>query len=264
VARQVGFAREADMLAPLLAAATRRGNVGHGLDAHFEVQTPSGVADALFAVIDLDIAMHRAALGLPPLLDEASVAVVAALSDMGSIDGIGDGVHPNVLEAHVAVGPKHLRCRLVPQLLESGWVTRDGSGLHARTEFRPPVGRIVAVELKRSDWRGAISQAATHTAFADETWVGMDSARCSKVANMSAPFMFAGVGLLSISPERDGRVERLLPASRRRPRGLARAVVAERLLALQASSPRTGAVGHVFGRMLTTTSGPDPRFGSIS
>jgi hypothetical protein len=265
VAEKGAFNREADMLAPLVGHAQRVLGFGFSLREYFEVQTTHGVVDLLFVEADESVLAVRSALNLPPIVDATSVATLMALTQLGAWEGADHaGAVMSELFPRVPVSGRHLHGRILPALADAGWALPTSSGgWLARKPYRLPVSRIVAVEAKRSEWRRALAQAARHTDFADATYVALDAANVTGLDRLGPAFRFAGVGLLTVSSINEGQVERRLKAGRRRPRGLARAVVGERVAALRATGARSGVVGHVFGRFLAASSGVDPRFALV-
>lgn len=254
------FAREADMLPPLVQA-KRLILGGHSVgDVYFEVQTMRGVADLLVVVPDGDVLAARWSRGLRPVLEGAGVAVLMALTSLGAIEGCaGPGANASSIGEQVRISVGHLRRTVLPNLAEVGWVVPDGQAWRCAYRYQQPMRRIAAVEVKRDRWRQALSQASHHTSFADATYVALDGAREINVPELASPFRLASVGLLTVCQGGVPAVRRELPPSQRRPRGLPRAVVAERVAALLASGVRSGPVGHVFGKHLTTSHGEDPR-----
>jgi hypothetical protein len=255
------------MLDPVLAGCTRL--LSGTAAPFFEVQTLKGVVDLLFAYLDETVIMERREKVLPALPEVSAVITLLALSQR---DGDAE---PNpqmrVQEIGVATGISidHLRRRVLPSLKDSGWITCQGRSWQASHPYKIPVRSMTAVEIKRGEWRRALSQAVAHAGFADTTYVALDRASVGDIDVLAEAFEFAGVGLLLVSRQDDDQcsvpaVHTPIKARRRRPRGLSHAVVAERVLALAEAGRRSGDVGHVFGKHLTTSSGSDPRFQASS
>ncbi|MEU3346271.1 hypothetical protein ABZ723_15050 [Streptomyces sp. NPDC006700] len=156
----------------------------------------------------------------------------------------------------------HLTQQLMPMLIEYGWVERVGRGhWKVRHAYQCPTTSIYAIEVKRSDWQRALGQATPHTKFANKTFLAMDEARLPKAKEtLLGALGHAGVGLLSLSADRlKDPLEIIANPSRRSPKSTERFVVAERLLAVRGSGGNSGFWGHVFGKLITTSSGDDPR-----
>ncbi len=260
-AKGMGFVREADMLAPLLSWSPEL-RLPAGAEPYFEVQTSQGVVDLLLVVLDEAVVAARRATGLPALAEPAALAAVSALTTLAAVeDGEAPGATARDLAPHVPVGVDHLRRRVLPGLSEMGWVSQGEAGRwRARLRYLAPLRQVMAVEVKRGEWRRALGQAVAHTAFADSTYVALDAARTPPLATLAPAFASAGVGLISVRASGRMTVERQLAARRRRAwNGAARALVGERVLALAAAGTRAGSVGPVFGRFFTTSAGSDPR-----
>jgi hypothetical protein len=262
------FAREADMLAPLAAerAQMTPRNI-RGWETYFEVQTLRGVVDILFVVPDANVLATREAFAVPPVTDSAQASTLLALTALSSTSPEAlSGASLDILASLAPVGREHLRRRVLPLLTESGWVTRCNDGTWTiRTGYRIPLKRIVAVEVKRESWRRGLTQAVSHTEFADTTFVALDAAHLPPVSKVQSAFVHAGVGLVSVERAfsddlvRGPNVGVLLAATRQKAQEVARAVVAERVVALREAGAWSGEVGHVFGRHVTTSGGEDPR-----
>lgn len=252
------FVREADMLLPLLEGATE-GAMGVVGEPFFEVQTLHGIADVVFAVLDWQVMSKRSRSGLTAVTGVSEVATLRAFQSAKGEE------RPQLLQtaalaALTGISAGHLRSNLIPQLVDSGWLMSEGSGWQLCAEFTPPVKSLTAVEIKRTDWKRALSQANSYTEFSDAAYVAMDYSRVRDTDAMRPSFTFTGVGLLTVrSDETSNGVQRRIAARRRHRRGLPHAVVAERVAALVESDTRSGEVGLVFGQFLTTTSGSDPR-----
>jgi hypothetical protein len=258
------FVREADMLEPLLdgisgALLTRLG------DPFFEVQAMRGVVDLLFVEVDEQVVAARRTDQLPALTEVSAVSTLLALTQLGALAGRDEAVEARDIAPKTSLSPGHLRRHVLPRLAETGWISRQGTGWVARRHYQPPARGMVAVEVKRSDWRRALTQAVAYAEFANASYVALDRSRVKDIRPLTQAFEFAGVGLLTVSSEphvegAEDTVTQPIAARRKRRRVLPHAVVAERIAALAAAGRRTGEVGDVFGRFLTTTSGADPRF----
>ncbi|RYH65393.1 MAG: BadM/Rrf2 family transcriptional regulator [Alcaligenaceae bacterium] len=254
------FTREADMLEPLLVGIPAVMPSGMG-EPFFEVQTLRGVVDLLFARINKQVIRTRSKHQLPALIELPAVAVMLALTELGAIEGTGGPAHASDIAPRSSVSVGHLRRTVLPKLVESGWVRAEGKGWVACQAYQVPVSAMTAVEIKRGDWRRALSQAIAHRDFAD-TYVALDRGRFTRPGSAAQAFEYTGVGLLTVNADDavERRVERIIAARRTRRQVLPQAVVAERVIALIEAGRHSGDVPPVFGRFLTTTSGTDPRF----
>ncbi|ABK05864.1 transcriptional regulator, BadM/Rrf2 family (plasmid) [Arthrobacter sp. FB24] len=253
------FAREADMLLPLLTGIAD-GVLALRGEPFFEVQTLHGIADVVFADVDQEVMSARTRLGLSAVTEISEVATLMAFQS-GKDQEAPQFLQTASLAARTGISPGHLRSKILPRLVERGWILSRGGGWALSASFIPPVRSMTAVEIKRTDWRRALSQANSYTDFSDAAYVAMDCARVRDTAAMSPAFNFSGVGLLTVRSDEGAKgVQRRINARRRRRRGLPHAVVAERIADLIKNESRSGEVGLVFGQFLTTTSGLDPRF----
>lgn len=248
------FACEADMVEPLV---TGVGRVMRRLGApFFEVQTLKGIVDVLFARIDVVVLDARQRAGVPAVTDPASLAALLALRHTSHARVAFDEV-----AAQVSTSRDHLRRRVLPRLREMGWVSRTGADWSLEHPYSAPVTTMTAIELKRSDWRRALWQAASYLDFAQASYVALDHSRTSDVQDMYPAFRFNRVGLLTINNQCAGAVvTRPIVARKARARTLSHLVVAERVAALAVQGRRSGEPRTVFGRTLSTTSGRDLRY----
>lgn len=113
------------------------------------------------------------------------------------------------------------------------------------------------MELKRDDWRGALAQAASHVAAVDASWVALDRESSCAAVKAAAAFAHAGVGLVLLSRWADGcEVGERLKVAVQTPNAwfgtdaAARAVLAERCLAMRMRGEASDPLSHVFGRDL--------------
>lgn len=79
-------------------------------------------------------------------------------------------------------------------------------------------GDLVAVELKLTDWRGALRQAMAYQVGVERSYVGLPLDTAMTVLRRRNAYEAEGVGLLAVHPP-DGSVRELIPA-RRSPRHL--------------------------------------------
>ncbi|MEV5299644.1 hypothetical protein [Amycolatopsis methanolica] len=264
----VAFEREADMLIPLVTQPHRFAgrNARTRLTPFYEVQTLRGVVDLLLVELDHSVLSYREKWQLDPVVNLPEVAVLRTFSQELSTGGQAV-LTSRALSDTAVVGTSHLRRRVLPTLESAGWIAKEGrDSWRLVHDFHNPVRRIIAVEAKRSDWRHALTQAASHREFADATYVALDAAKLPRVDSWRKAFEFNEVGLITITADSSTRaslpeahVSELVKAPRRRPRGLARVTVAERVAMLSASGCNSGVVNHVFGRAISTSWGDDPR-----
>jgi hypothetical protein len=227
----------------------------------FELQTTRGVADIVFAEVNESVAAMRDAEQLGTL-QETSLAQVMHLFTQADTRSIMYTARE--ISTLTGLTPAHLRRSILPSLIESGWLRYNAAGHFSQAaRYIPPINRVVAIEVKRSGWQRALSQAASHVDFADYTYVALDECGLPKNGSWERPFRHAGLGLVTIRDNEDGqlnsKVTKVIPPRRRRQFGAARIVVNERILTMWRSGSISGPISPVFGKMFSPSRGDDPR-----
>ena len=250
------FAREAQMLVPLAGAAA---DLCTGLQGEpkvfFEVPLAAGVPDMVVVAFDNEVARKRLAAGLGPVVDVVAVRVLVALAT-GAQD-VGD------VAAAAGVSPGHLRRRILPALVSTGWVELGPGGvvsvLHA---YEPVVSWAVSVEAKRREWAKAVGQAHRHLPAADRVFVALDSAYAGRAVENAKYLAGTGLGVVTVnaSPVAPSAAVDVvtfpkpnrprLPRGHRRTNPAAKALLGERAWDLELAGRQTGPTYPVFGRNL--------------
>ncbi len=260
------FKREADMLRPLTESRHKFTSPRTPWEYFYEIQTPKGVADLIFAVFNKQVIEDRKKWGLHPIQSKSAIDIASSLTAAQQQCEAGSRPSPIVTTSEIAssilTSPSHITQQLMPMLREFGWVERAGRGQwQSKHAYQCPTTSLYAIEVKRTDWQRALAQASSHTRFANKTFLAMDAERLPKSQHtLLAALNHAGMGLLSISA--DPLTEPLTVIHnppRKSPRNSERFVVAERVLAVRGSGGNSGFWGHVFGKLITTSSGDDPR-----
>jgi hypothetical protein len=130
-----------------------------GLSVFEEVAGPFGIPDFLAAVGPRSLLRRRAALRVPPLLNEVDAGIVARAS-------VRLGKSAEALAEQLGWGVETVERRL-PGLLRSGALTDLGAGRYVRPAALAPIGRLYAVETKIRDFRRALRQARTYALWCD-------------------------------------------------------------------------------------------------
>lgn len=142
-----------------------------GAHRHFtvfeEVAGPFGIPDFLVVIGMKSMLMRRAALSVPPLLNEVDAGIVAVASARR-------GVTTDTLAGRLGWAPDTVDRRL-PGLLRSGALTDLGGGRYVRPAALVPIGRLVAIETKVRDFRRALRQARTYALWCDNYVIVMPS-----------------------------------------------------------------------------------------
>lgn len=260
------FKREADMLRPLTENRYKFTSPRTPWEHFYEIQTPKGVADLIFAVFNRQVIEERKRWGLHPIQSKSAIDIASFLTSTQHKCEVGNRSSPAATTSEIAAStltsPSHITQQLMPMLMEYGWVERAGRGQwKSKHVYQCPTTSLYAIEVKRTDWQRALGQASSHARFANKTFLAMDSERLPKTQDtLRAALEHAGIGLLSVSadPFKEPLTVVANP-SRKSPKNNERFVVAERVLAVRGSGGNSGFWGHVFGKLITTSSGDDPR-----
>lgn len=260
------FKREADMLRPLTESRHKFTSSRTPWEYFYEIQTPKGVADLIFAVFNTRVIADRKKWGVHPIQSKSAIDVASFLTATRQQCEDGSRPSPVATTSEIASSTlnstSHLAQQLMPMLIEYGWVERVARGQwQSKHVYQCPTTSLYAMEVKRTDWQRALGQATSHTRFANKTFLAMDAERLPKRRDtLLAALGHAGIGLLSVSADPlKEPVTVIANPSRKSPRNNERFVVAERVLAVRGSGGNSGFWGHVFGRLITTSSGDDPR-----
>lgn len=252
--RPVRFRAEADMLAHL----AESGAFNRRMVTLFEVPCTAGVPDVVFVQFDEAAIAERAQRSTLTDLAEVRVMVAAtygrswAKRQWTAVD----------LAEEVGLTPTHLRRSVLPRLTAGGHLEKVGAAWKATYRFRSVAKRIITIEAKLRDWKGAVAQASRHRSVADAAWVALDAATARTAVNNQHWFSTYGVGLATVSSE--GAVAQLVKPGAARPRHVERELLAERAAGLHLAGRVSGDIPCVFGQTLLATTGADPRLAGAS
>lgn len=244
------FRVEADMLRPLAAYAER---LARGATVMFEVPSTAGVPDVVLLVLDEAVRQERAASA--PLVEPVDLRIMMTAS--AARGGLERCWSEGELADLARVSEAHLRRVVLPRLSDGGHLQVSGRGWQLLHRYRSLARRVVTVEAKLRDWRGAVGQAARHAAVADRAWVALDGATIAPARNHESWFTTYGVGLLSVSS--NGGVKKVIAPAGGRVRRAGRELLVERSVALLRAGRTAGEIPVVFGERLLATRGADPR-----
>jgi hypothetical protein len=197
-------------------ASARRWLARQGLMVKEEFYTPWGVCDLVGVSLDKERIRQRLRLGQKrPIGPLIRVEILNAIPDVGG----GQSATLERLESdyRAIVTPSQLRAE-VDRLIGNKFVMVTERGtLQKVNGWAPLQTRIVALELKLNRVEDALSQAISHQAFADESFVGLPAEVAVRITNSprAAKFRSEGVGILSVSTSRCSIV--LSPETRCRP-----------------------------------------------
>lgn len=255
------------MLAPLrdAASAVLGGSVSEATSRPpwsvlFEVPTGSGVADVCCVRFGERAMSWRSAAARPPIVDWHELVVFGTLQLAR-----GAGVAVRDVAAQAGLSLEGTRRGPAARLVSAGharWSARNE--LAATWAYRLPVVEVVTIEAKLSQWRRCIAQAQRHTTFADRSFVALPDMVARRAAEHGGLLSSGGVGLLEVD-SRTGNVRVLVEAPnprRRRGWALTRMFVAEQLLNVGWDGGVSGPIAPVFGQLLHSSTGPDPRLGT--
>ncbi|MEU2089756.1 hypothetical protein [Nocardia beijingensis] len=251
-ASQARFRAEADMLQPLIDAAP---SFGRRSTVLFEVPCTAGVPDIV--LLELDDRAMRARVGAAPLEDSIDVRVMVITAQVRN--PTATIWTADRLAELAGVTSAHLRRTVLPRLAGGGHLREVAQGWQPTHRYRSLARRVVTIEAKLRDWRGAVAQAARHTAVADAAWVALDEASAAAAQRNSDWFSAYGVGLATVCV--DGTVtHQIKPGVSRTGRfRFEREFLVERSVALHQAGRVSGELPCVFGRTLVATTGSDPR-----
>lgn len=235
------------MLDPLSRGVTRL-VPGGGWSSFEEIAAPQGVVDVVRVRFRPSVIAERKSHRLAAAADASSVLVLTqagsqfTAAEASRVTGLSSG---------------HLSRKVLPRLLDGGWLQRDGSRWLRTVPYRIPVSRLATVELKRNDWKTALWQAARHVAYADYSWAVFDGVAASSIRKAEKVFLHAGVGVAFVWTWPTGcRASASTLSVEIRPSVAAwdrvgRAILAERCLELYQLGQSRGKVSHVFGQDLS-------------
>lgn len=243
---------EADMLAPLVE------NLDTLIQSKvaqyrilFEVQSATGVPDAVLAAFNDQEITRRKNLGLVPIVDAPDVAVITLLNQASA------AMTTKELSRLTGLTAGYLSSVVLRRLQHQGYIQRVTRGhWQATYSFRPLAHHIIAVENKLSDWRTGLWQAQRQDA--DQTWLIVDNSIAHRITPHASLFEACKVGLATLQSDSNS-LDVLIPAPKRTPNAVRRNLLIERAASLYLSGQVSGPMSPVFGRTLLATTGVDPR-----
>jgi hypothetical protein len=181
-----------------------------------EIVGPLGIADLVAVRFDHQALQARKAAGIEPTGDYMTIGVLLAsrrcprkTSELAGILGISLSGVRRAIRLGYEIGA--LRC--------------VGQRHQTHDAWRPAARRLVAVELKKSEWRRARRQATAYQSWADAAWLVL-----GRRPPISALTELAGSGIGLAYLDSDERARVLQRPSPRRSTGRARVWAAEQTL----------------------------------
>lgn len=168
-----------------------------------EFATPWGICDFVAVSLNQQRVRERLRLGqrsaIGPLLR------VEILNTIPELETDKSAIIRTIVSNYEGV-PTRSQIRLeIEKLIAGGFVRESARGVIQRVNgWMPLHQRVVALELKLSRAQDALAQAASHQAFAGESYVGLPSDLAERVAvsQRDAAFRKEGVGILSVGKDR--------------------------------------------------------------
>ncbi|MFJ1766502.1 hypothetical protein ACIOD2_39665 [Amycolatopsis sp. NPDC088138] len=259
VATASKFRYEADMLQPLAKHSNKLTSTLSRVaqwSTYFEVPVSTcGIADILFVEVSPGVAEKRLAGGRSPILDLNELRCFIILQR------VRIGFTAEEIAQRVGLSAVGLRRGPLKRLLSRGHVATDKVGRFTPAwRYVNPVRKIIAVEVKRTDWRGAMAQAKNYLSFADRSYIAMEPSAAMHAVNQSTWVDNLGIGVASV--DATTRQVSVLRRGDRPSVGASRVhryLAAEYILNLISSDATSGPISHVFGSNLSVSAGVDPR-----
>jgi len=189
----VAFALESEMSSPVV-----RWLRNQGLNVKDEYALPWGICDYVGLSFNQEQVNRRLALGqLQPIGPPHRIDVLFQIPDAET----GKSITIHQLRKRFPMPAGDSVERELEKLSENGFVVRHRKHSFQRLNGWVPLhNRIVAVELKLSRTSEALGQAASHRAFAGESYVAMPSKVAERAAETRfAEFQASGVGILAVT-----------------------------------------------------------------
>ena len=253
-----GFAREADMLAPLRdhrkhIAPRSSSWAWHTL---YEVPVTShGIVDVMHIAFNTAVLEWRLANSLNPILDWWELFVFLTMQSYPV-----DGVTVAALAEGLGMSINGLRRGALRRLMENGHIDRlDGQRYIANWTYRGLAHQIIAIEAKRTNWRAGIQQAGKYARFADRAYLALEPKAAQNAISQKVWVENHRIGVLAVDPQ-DLTVRRVRTAPLNSHRNSAyRTIACEYAASLVIAGMASGPILPVFGEIHTASSGADPR-----
>jgi len=126
-----------------------------------------GIADLVGAVLCRQACWIREKMGFTTALDHNIIHVLSTL------DAHTRTSHAYILR-RIPLSENTILKKILPRMAALGLIERFSDGyVQLAVELPKPTERIVAIEVKQTNWREAILQARRYTFFADQTYVAL-------------------------------------------------------------------------------------------
>ncbi|HET9183803.1 MAG TPA: hypothetical protein VFP59_16855 [Candidatus Angelobacter sp.] len=189
----VSFALECEMSGPV-----RRWLKKEGLEVKDEYVLPWGICDFVGLSFDQERVDKRLALHqFRPIGPPHRIDLLFKIPDVET----GESISIRQLRKRLPLLSDDAVEQELEKLAKGGFVVQHRKGSFQRLNGWVPLhNRIVAVELKLSRTSEVLAQAASHRAFASESYIAMPSKIAERAAETRfAEFGAAGVGILGVT-----------------------------------------------------------------
>jgi hypothetical protein len=245
------FSREADMTMPvaeLILSSSLNLSSEFPLRIMFEIATDAGIPDLVLLELNETEMKRRQIAKLGPVIDGASMRV---------LDSLENGpLSMSDLSRVTALSASYLRTQIVTRLAGQGWID-SGSGRGGHTVvsplWSPPslVRWAATVELKKSNWLQATSQARRHVEFADQAYIALDKQASKTAKDNLVQLKEMGIGLITVDAGSDSAQYESHPqAQLKLNNNISRRLLGERAWKLIIEGRNTGSTFPVFGKDL--------------
>ncbi len=187
-----------------------------------EVPAAVGIADIVAVRYDPDALRRRMETGVGPVCSPLRIRLLAMLR-------CDRTMRVSTVAGKLGSNPRALTRSSLGPLVELGLLEFVGDGVKATGRWETVAAHVTAVELKLSNWKGALRQADNFALSADRSWVVLDGARAGGAVAARETFKAFGVGLALL--DGGGALRVISRPGRRRPERWLRALIAERVWA---------------------------------
>lgn len=159
-----------------------------GVSVIAEMSGPFGIPDMTALVGPTETLHARMTLSIPPILNEIDAGIIGVAHDKQG--------RSSTLLAQKLGWPVDTIARRIPGLVRSGALIETRQDRYVRPAQLQALGRVYAVEAKVRDWRRALRQVRTYSAWADSYVLVMGSLPFTALEQLKPAVLGDGGGLL--------------------------------------------------------------------
>lgn len=154
-----------------------------------------GIADLVY----FEMSKKRDSVFTEPINSDSALSILDLFhhKDMLTIHQISSLVH---LSVNTAI-------KRVRELVYLGYLESTQQKYRQKIKYKPIVDKIIAIEVKLTNWKRALIQAFKYTIFANQSYVAMDADYVHRAKANMDEFQKYNIGLLSITDR--GEIERI-------------------------------------------------------